>query len=303
MDEQPETSSALGEPVGEQPPVGGSTRLAAVVGWPVRHSLSPALHNAAFAATGLDWAFSAFEVPEGDFDRALDEMLALGLAGLSVTMPHKASAAASADELTATASRLGAVNCLVPDGGRLVGHNTDGGGFLDGLAHDAGITVEGRSVVVVGAGGAARAVVDACGTAGAAEVAVVNRTRERAQSAARLVGVAGRVVSLDAAAQAVARAEVVVNATPVGMAGRRDPRPPIDPETLRVGQVAVDLVYHPLETPWLVALRRRGIEAYGGLSMLLFQAARAFTLWTGVEAPVATMEAAARAELSARSAD
>lgn len=299
MDEQRMTPGAA---VDHRPPVSGNTRLAAVVGSPVRHSLSPTLLNAAFAATGLDWTYTAFEVAEGDFPRALDGMRSLGVAGLSVTMPHKAAAAAAADELTPAAARLGAVNCLVPDGDRMVGHNTDGGGFLDGLAHDAGITVEGRRVVVVGAGGAARAVVEACGAAGATDIVVVNRTIGRAGSAAELAGAVGRVVPPAAAAQAVADADLVVNATPVGMSGAAAEGMPIDPNVFRVGQVAVDLIYHPLETPWLAALRRQGIEAHGGLSMLLFQAARAFSLWTGAEAPVAAMEAAARAALSARSA-
>ncbi len=297
--EQDMTSTS---PADLRPPVSGSTRLAAVVGSPVRHSLSPTLLNAAFAGTGLDWTFTAFEVADGDLARALDGMRALGLSGLSVTMPHKAEAAELADELTDAAARLGAANCLVPVDGRLTGHNTDGGGFLDGLTHDAGITVEGRSVVVIGAGGAARAVVEACGAVGAADIAVVNRTPDRAGSAAELAGAVGRVVAPDLAAPAIAEADVVVNATPVGMSGGPDGEMPVDPHALRVGQVAVDLIYHPLETPWLAALRRQGIEAHGGLSMLLFQAARAFSLWTGVEAPVAAMEAAARAALAARPA-
>ncbi len=283
-----------------RPPISGSTRLAAVVGSPVRHSLSPTLLNAAFGATGLDWTFTAFEVAEGDLPRALDGMRALGIVGLSVTMPHKAVAAGLADDLTEAAARLGAVNCLVPVDGRLTGHNTDGGGFLDGLAHDAGISVEGRTVVVIGAGGAARAVVEACGAAGAVDIAVVNRTSDRAGSAAELAGAVGRVVVPDRAATAIAEADLVVNATPVGMSGGPDGDMPVDPQDLRVGQVAIDLIYHPLETPWLVALRRQGIEAHGGLSMLLFQAARAFSLWTGVEAPVAAMETAVRAALAAR---
>ncbi len=247
---------------------GDATRLAGVVGSPIAHSLSPILHNAAFAELGLDWTFAAFEVAEGELGRALAGLRERGISGLSVTMPHKDAAARLADELTDAAARLGAVNCLVPDGDRLIGHNTDGGGFLDGLAHDAGIDVAGRRLLVLGAGGAARAVAEACGTAGAAEVVVAN---------------------------------VVVNATSIGMGS--DDGVPIAPDLLRIGQVAVDLIYHPPETSWLATLRARGIEAHGGLSMLLFQAARAFTLWTGEEAPVSAMEAAARSALAGRSAD
>ena len=284
-----------------RPPVTGHTRLAAVIGDPVRHSLSPTLLNAAFAAVGLDWSYQAFEVPEGGAVAALEAMRTLGLGGLSVTMPHKAAVAAAVDRCTPEAEALGAVNCVVVDDGLLVGHNTDGGGFVDGLAHDAGMEAAGRRAVVLGAGGAARAVVRVLADAGASEVAVVNRTRGRAEDAASLAGPVGRVVDLDEVGEAVPAADLVVNATPIGMAGTASAADlPVEPALLSEGTVAVDLIYHPAETAWMAALRQRGIEAHGGLSMLVFQAARAFVLWTGVEAPVAAMDAAARAALAAR---
>ena len=258
--------------------------MAAVIGSPVAHSLSPAIMNAAFAAVDLDWTFIAHEVAEGDTARALDWARSEGLVGLSVTMPHKAAVAAAVDDLGNVARRLDAVNCVVLDGDRLVGHNTDGGGFIDGLAHDSGFDPAGR-----------RAVVHALAVAGASDVAVVNRTPARAEVAAGLADGVGRVADTDA----VAGADLIVNATPVGM-GEGDSAMPVDPDLLKPGQVAVDLIYHPLATPWVVALRERGIEAHGGLSMLIFQAALAFTHWTGGEAPVAAMEQAARAELAAR---
>ena len=288
----------------------GATRLAAVIGDPVRHSLSPTLLGAAFAETGLDWTYLALEVAEGAAGDAIGGMRSLGIAALSVTMPHKAAVAAAVDRCTADAAALGAVNCVVVGDGELVGHNTDGGGFLDGLAHDAGIDVAGRPVVVVGAGGAARAVVRAVAGAGASEVVVVNRTVERAEAAAALAGPVGRPVDMVTHAspggvdpvlvEALAGAALVVNATSVGMAGVSLDGLPVDPELVGAGAVAVDLIYHPAETAWMAALRARGMEAYGGLSMLVFQAARAFTLWTGVEAPVAAMDAAARTALAAR---
>ncbi|MBA2496552.1 MAG: shikimate dehydrogenase, partial [Acidimicrobiia bacterium] len=152
--------------------VSGATRVAGVIGAPVRHSLSPALHNAAFAATGLDWVYVAFEVAGGDVGRALDGVRAFGLGGLSVTMPHKADAAALVDECSEDAVLLGAVNCVVPlDGGRLRGENTDGGGFVDSLA-EVGVDPRGMCCAVLGAGGAARAVIVALARAGAAEVRV-----------------------------------------------------------------------------------------------------------------------------------
>jgi shikimate dehydrogenase len=276
----------------------GASRLAAVIGDPVRHSLSPALLNAAFAEAGLDWHFMALEVAEGRSDEALDAVRALGLAGLSVTMPHKAAVAAAVDHRTEQAEVLDAVNCVVVEGGRLVGHNTDGDGFLDGLRHDTGFDPAGRSTVVIGAGGAARAVVLALARAGAAEVAVVNRTASRAEVAAGLAGPVGRVVLSDELSDTVAAADLVVNATSVGMTD--DGALPVDPESVAVGAIAVDLIYHPPQTAWLAALRGRGIEAHNGLSMLVFQAAHAFRLWTGSEAPVAVMDAAARAVLATR---
>jgi len=291
---------AVDEPnVDERPPVGGETRLAAVIGDPVRHSLSPCLMNAAFAETGLDWTCVAMEVPEGLASGALEGMRALGIGGLSVTMPHKAAVASGVDDLAPGAGSLGVVNCVVPDGDRLVGHNTDGAGFLDGLRHDACLDVAGRRAVVLGAGGAARAVVHALGLAGAVEVAVANRSAGRAVTAAELAGAAGRALEPSSLRDVVAAADLVVNATSVGMAGSGAGHP-VDPDLVATGAVAVDLIYDPAETAWLAALRGRGVEAHNGLSMLVYQAAHAFTLWTGVEAPVAAMDAAARSALTRR---
>lgn len=276
--------------------VSGATRVAGVIGTPVRHSLSPALHNAAFAATGLDWVFVALEVAAGDVGRALDGVRAFGFGGLSVTMPHKADAAALVDECAEDAAALGAVNCVVPVGGeRLRGENTDGGGFVDSLAELA-IDPRGMRCAVLGAGGAARAVTVALARAGAAEVRVANRTPAGAVAAARLVGAVGRAV--DDVAVAVGGVDLVVNATPVGMGA--DGASPVPEGRLRPGQVVADLVYEPVETPLLVMARLAGAVPVDGLGMLVHQAARAFRLWTGVEAPVAAMRAAAEAELATR---
>lgn len=276
----------------------GATRLAALIGTPVRHSLSPAILNAAFAASGTDWVFVVLDVPEGRGAEAVAAARTLGLAGLSVTMPHKAAAAAAVDELTPVAADLGAVNCVVARDGRLLGDNTDGAGFVDALRLDAGVDPAGRRCLLVGAGGAGRAVARALGEAGAAEVVVVNRSPEPATRAAALAGPAGRV----GAAADVPAADVVVNATSLGMAaaGRAEPLP-VDPAGLHAGQVVVDLVYHPATTPLLAAAAERGAVTVGGLGMLVHQAAHAFRRWTGGEPPIGVMAAAARAELAARS--
>lgn len=273
---------------------GSGRRVAAVIGDPARHSRSPAIHNAAFAATGIDWVFTAFEVPAGGGEAALEAMRVLGLVGLSVTMPLKAEVAAAADTRDDEVEVLEAANCIVPlDDGRLRAVNTDAGGFVSGLRADAGLEPEGLRVALLGAGGAARAVAWGLAAAGAADVAVINRTPSRAQAAVDAANAAGeagrpgRAGSMDD----IAAADVVVNATSVGMGA--DASIPCDPTLLRPGQVAVDLVYAPLETAWLAALRRQGVEAHNGLSMLAYQAAAAFELWTGVEAPVEVMRQAA----------
>ena len=263
-------------------------RVAAVIGDPVRHSRSPAIHNAAFAAAGIDWVFIALEVPVGGGAAALEAMRVLRLAGLSVTMPLKAEVAEAADTRDGEVEVLGAANCIVPlEGGRLRAANTDGAGFVAGLRADAGITPEGRSVALLGGGGAARAVAWGLAVAGAADVTVINRTRAKAEETAAVAVAAGRVGTVDD----IAAADIVVNATSVGMG--RDSSMPCDPALLRPGQVVVDLVYAPLETAWLAALRRRGVEAHNGLSMLAYQAAAAFELWTGIDAPVDVMRQAA----------
>lgn len=277
-------------------------RVAAVIGDPTRHSRSPAIHNAAFAAKGMDWLFTAFEVPAGGGAAALEAMRVLQLAGLSVTMPLKAEVAEAADLRDDEVEVLGAANCILPlDDGRLRAANTDAVGFMAGLRADAGLQPEGLRVALLGAGGAARAVAWGLAAAGAAEVAVINRTPSSAQTAVDIANAAvktgqpGRIGSMDD----IASADVVVNATPVGMgadaAHHRRNAMPCDPTLLRSGQVAVDLVYEPLETAWLAALRRRGVEAHNGLSMLAYQAAAAFEMWTGVEAPVEVMRRAATA--------
>lgn len=271
-------------------PLSARTRLAAVIGSPVRHSLSPAIHNAAFAAAGLDWAFMALEVAPGAAPAAVAGMRALGIGGLSVTMPHKDDVAAAVEELSDAAERLGAVNCVVPLGdGRLRGDSTDGPGFLRSIA-DAGFDPEGRRCCVLGAGGAARAVVLALAGAGASEVIVLNRSAGRGEHAASLAGSVGRIGEVGE----VGDADLVVNATPVGMGGAGVP---LDPACLGAGQVVADLVYDPLVTPLLAAAAARGCGTIDGLGMLVHQAALAFEAWTGERAPLDAMRLAARSEV------
>ncbi len=270
----------------------GSTRIAAVIGSPVRHSRSPALVNAAFASAGLDWAFVALEVAPGDAAAAIDAARVLGLGGLSVTMPHKHDVIAGLDRLTPAAAALDAVNCVVWDGDQLVGHNTDGWGLLASLAVDQDLDPSGLRCVVFGAGGAARSVVHALAGGGAAEVVVINRTPERAEVAASLAGAVGRIGTLED----VRDADLIVNATSVGMnAPAEDQTSTVaGAELLRNGQTVVDLVYVPVETPLLRLAAAAGARPVDGIGMLVHQAARAVALWTGTEPDVAAMATAAR---------
>jgi shikimate dehydrogenase len=277
--------------------LGPDVSLVGVIGSPIAHSLSPLLHNTAFGALGLDWQSRAFEVPPGQAAQALAAMREGGITGLSVTMPHKADVAALV-ECSPVAARLGAVNCVLNSEGTLWGTNTDGEGFVASLGRGAAFPVGGRRCLVIGAGGAARAVVLALAEAGAGEVAVVNRTGSRAEEAAALAGSVGRVVPAGDAAVAgvVAQAELVVNATPVGMVGSGDEEWLVAPSLLHAGQVVVDLIYVPRPTPWLAAAAHAGATTMSGLGMLVHQAAAQVALWTGQTPPVDAMwEAAAAA--------
>jgi shikimate dehydrogenase len=277
-----------------------------VIGDPVDHSLSPVLHNSALVEMGLDWVYVAFPVPAGRGREAVAAMADLGIRGLSVTMPHKVGAALACHRLAPAAQRLGVANTVTLVGGELVGDSTDGPGFVDALA-DQGWHPEGKRCLVLGAGGAARAVVVALADAGAAAVGVAARHPERAATAAALAGPVGSVAGVEAAAGA----DLVVNATPVGMAGvavtgGQEPSAGgtlplgLDPGRLGPGQLVADLIYAPATTELLAVARARGAETCNGLGMLIHQAARQVTLWTGRPPSVGAMSAAALRELGRR---
>ena len=273
----------------------GRTRLAAVIGSPIRHSLSPALYNAAFAAAGLDWVFVALQVEAGRAATALAGMRAFGFGGLSVTMPHKEDAFAAVDTVEQAAAALRSVNCVVPlADGRLLGCSTDGDGYVDSLSADAGVDPAGKRVVVVGAGGAARSIVDALARCGVAGIIVVNRSAARAHETAALAGGIGRVgIAAD-----IETADIVVNATSVGM---NSTDVPFDVTMLHDGQTVSDIVYLPLRTSLLQAAEQRGARTHDGLGMLVHQAVHQFRRYTGgIDADPLVMRAAAMTELARR---
>ncbi len=266
------------------------TRLAAVIGSPVRHSLSPAMHNAVFAATGLDWRFTPFDIVEGGVPAALAAMSVLDIAGYAVTMPHKEAAAEAVDEIDPAARALNSVNTVVlrPDGSTF-GASTDGAGLV-AWVEASGVVIAGHPVVVLGAGAAARSIVDALGRCGASDIVVVNRTQRTAEQAADLSPVA-RVGGLDS----IADARLVVNATSVGM-GTDDC--PFDPALLHAGHAVADIVYHPLDTALLRAAKAAGAQPIDGLGMLVYQAVEQEQLWTGHRPDPSLMRSAAEQALS-----
>ena len=243
----------------------------------------------------MDWEYLALEITESELDEVLAQMRSGNLGGLSVTMPFKTRVASLVDECTSTAEKLSAVNCVVANEKGLIGHNTDGDGFLNGLIHEAQFDPKGKKVAVIGAGGAARAVIEALARSGAASIMVVNRTPAKAESAADLAGEVGAVGTL----KDISGADLVVNATSIGMKDNQVDIP-CSVDLLHSSQLVVDLIYHPLETRWISLAKQKGIDSHNGVSMLLFQAAEAFTLWTGEEAPISIMQEAITQELKKR---
>lgn len=276
--------------------ISGRTRVAAVWGWPVRHSASPAMHNAAFAALGLDWVYVPFAVDPDRVSAAVEAIRALGIEGVNVTVPLKEQVGAFLDDLTPVARRLGAVNTIFRDGDGLVGDSTDGDGFLAALAHAGVSDLRGRKALVLGAGGSARAVVDALSRSGA-RVAVANRTRDRAEALRDL----GAAETIEWEERALARAmpgcDVVVNTTSLGMSPHPETMPPITAAALAETGLAMDLVYNPPRTRLMTCAEASGVRAANGLEMLVRQGALSFGRWTGADAPIDTMRAAARQAL------
>lgn len=271
-----------------------------LLGWPVGHSRSPAMHNAAFQALGLNWEYLLLPVAPEYVADAVRGLRAFGFAGANVTVPHKQAVMAGLDEVTVEARAIGAVNTIVNREGWLVGHNTDALGFLRAL-REAGVEPRGCRAVVLGAGGAARAVVYAL-LAARAQVTIANRTVGTARRLGNEFGAlfGARVLVLPLTmdlARVLVAADLLVNTTSVGMARPGDPRPGADPLpaglALRAGIAVNDLVYAPLETALLCRARAAGAQTVDGLGMLVHQGAAAFELWTGQKAPVETMRAAA----------
>lgn len=263
------------------------TRLFGVIGHPIAHSLSPAMHTAALRALRCDACYGAFDVPPRFLKPMLRALVLAGVEGLNVTVPLKEAVIPLMDRLDPAAQAIGAVNTIVIRNRRLTGHNTDGAGFRRALAEDLRFNARGKRVLVLGAGGAARAVGWALAADRARTIWVANRTPAKAKRLARRLARAQAIPwRAGALRAAIAEADLVVNATTVGM--RPADGPPVDPAWLRRGTRVYDLIYQH-ETRLVRAARRRGCVASGGLSMLLYQGAESLRLWLRREPPIDAM--------------
>lgn len=264
----------------------GKARLAGVMGWPVAHSLSPRLHNFWLERYGIDGVFVPLPVAPEHFSQSLRVLAQIGFVGLNFTVPHKEAALAAVDEADAVARRIGAVNTVVVrKDGSLFGTNTDGLGFLAHLAAERPAFDAGAGpAVVMGAGGAARALVWALMDAGAPEVRLCNRTLARAEELAVGLGGCVRVINWVDRGHALNGANILINATTQGMVGQK--ALDLDLSGLPESAVVYDVVYAPERTPLLAAAAARGNPAIGGLGMLLHQAAPGFKAWFGIEPEV-----------------
>lgn len=280
------------------------TKQLGIIGYPLGHTLSPVFQQAALDACGIDARYEAWETPHGRLPYRVRELRAPDILGFNVTLPHKEAVIPLLDALSDWARDLGAVNTVVNRDGRLTGHNTDAEGFLRALKQEGEFNPRGASVLVLGAGGAARAIVFSLAREGAASVTIANRTLARAESLAAEVRARGgqsRAVPLDDAhlADAVRTPPgLIVNCTTLGMAhGPAEGQSPLPARLIPGSALVYDLVYRPAVTPLLHAARQAGARVLGGLPMLIYQGAAAFTLWTGREAPAQAMFAAARKAL------
>jgi shikimate dehydrogenase len=264
----------------------GSTRITGLFGYPVEHTLSPAMHNAAFSHLGLDYCYLPFLVRPESLGKAVDSVRALNLAGVNVTVPHKEAVIKFLDEVDEEATFIGAVNTVVNREGRLAGYNTDGRGFMRSLEEN-GIEVTGRKVLVVGAGGASRAIGYYLSEK-AERLSIHDIDRNKLSGLTSDLSRIRRNVAAVEGLEGLEEFDIIVNATPLGLK-KTDPSP-FDTSALSSGQIVCDLIYKT--TPLLEAAGARGCRTMDGLGMLLWQGVLAFELWTSVFPPVDVMREA-----------
>ena len=272
----------------------GTTKLVGLIGWPVNHSLSPQMHNAAFADKGLDFCYVAFPVKTAALKQAILGLRALGMIGANVTQPHKEKVLNYLDDASSEAQTIGAVNTILVEENRLLGYNTDAMGFLISLEKEAKVQLEGKRIVVIGAGGAGRAISVGAAFSRVREITLTDVVKDKANrlvAAIQAVRPEVKTTALEPAseqfAKSVEAADIVVNATPLGL--RPDDPLPLDPAHLSKNSFVFDAIYIPAETPLLKAAREKGCRTLNGTGMLVHQGSAAFKIWTGVEPNIALM--------------
>lgn len=271
--------------------------LVGVFGDPVDDNPTVVVEESAFAALGLNWRYITFRVPKEGLRDAMAALRACGMRGINLTMPHKVEVLRYLDEVSESASIIGAVNTVVVKGGRLFGENTDGKGFVRSL-HDEGISLTDAVVTILGAGGAARAVAVECALAGARHIHVVNRDTGRGSALSDLVAsstpAGADYIPWNGRAQVPGDTAILINATPVGLGS--DECPDVDTDGIRADMTVCDVVFNPAETAFLKKAKARGARTVSGLGMLVSQGALNFELWTGSKAPYSVMYDALLAE-------
>jgi len=272
--------------------ISGKTMIYGIFGYPVEHTFSPGMHNSAFKKLGMDACYVPFAVPPGNLENAVRAVVPLGLRGLNVTVPHKERVLAYLDELSEEARLIGAVNTIEVRKGRLIGHNTDGRGFLRSLREHGGMDPKGKKFLFIGSGGAARAVSFSLALAGAAVIVFRDIDTRKASLLANDIlektGVPSMAIGQEMLPEYTADADCLINASPLGLR-RTDPLP-MPAELVRRKHLMCDLVYNPPETALLKMAKKRGAKRLSGLGMLLYQGVIAFEIWTGKKAPVLIMK-------------
>lgn len=267
--------------------------LTGVFGIPVDDNPTGAVEEAAYKAAGLNYRYLTIEVRPEDLQTAMDSVKAFGMKGINLTMPHKVTVVPMLDELSRAAGIIGAVNTVVNRDGKLFGENTDGKGFVRALK-DSGETVEGKTVTILGAGGAARAIAVECALNNAGKIHIVNRNPERGEELAQIVTIKTNTpasyIPWDKTLPVPEETQILINATSIGFSPNVGDRPDIDYGTVTPSMVVCDVVFSPADTRFLKTVRARGAKTVNGLGMLASQAALNFTLWTGQEAPLELMK-------------
>lgn len=277
----------------------GSTNVYAVWGCPVQHSASPAMHNAALQTCGINGVYVPFEVQPDQLGAAVAGVRALGIRGVNVTVPHKEAVVPFLDALTPEAQRLGAVNTLYWEDGRLWGDTTDGRGYIAALQSEGLVPAPGTNVVVLGAGGSARSVVSALSDIHC-NVIVANRTLAKAEGLLSLGATAIGSYDSNVVLEALTAAALVVNTTTLGMSPNLGVMPDLDIARLKPDCVVSDLIYRPWRTELLIQAEKRGLRIQNGLEMLVQQGALSFERWLGVAPPIQVMRQAVQESIHDR---